>query len=85
MQFANGTWARVVNRRARDGDLVSLALNITEQMRIWAAIEALPDGFVLFDREERLLTCNQRYRDMFPDSAPPWCPAPRSRICCATA
>ena len=74
VQFANGTWARVVDRRARDGDLVSLALNITDQMRIWAAIEALPDGFVLFDREERLLTCNQRYRDMFPDSAPAMVP-----------
>lgn len=50
--------------------MVSLVLNITDQMRIWAAIEAIPDGFVLFDREERLVTCNQRYRDIYPDSAP---------------
>ena len=50
--------------------MVSLALDITEQMRIWAGIEAIPDGFVLFDREERLLTCNQRYRDTYPASAP---------------
>jgi signal transduction histidine kinase/DNA-binding response OmpR family regulator len=49
--------------------MVSLALNITEEMRIWAAVEAIPDGFVLFDREERLLAFNQRYREMFPDSA----------------
>ena len=70
VQFRNGTWVRLVDRRARDGDLVSLALNITEQMRIWAAIEAIPDGFVLFDREDRLLTCNQRYRDIYADSAP---------------
>ncbi|MCB6177723.1 response regulator [Rhodobacter sp. Har01] len=70
LHFTNGLWVRLVDRRARDGDLVSLAMDITEQMRIWAAVEALPDGFVLFDREERLLTCNQRYRDMFPDSAP---------------
>ncbi|WP_225028613.1 hybrid sensor histidine kinase/response regulator [Xinfangfangia pollutisoli] len=68
-RLTNGTWIRVVDRRARDGDMVSLVFDITEQMRIWAAIEALPDAFVLFDREERLLTCNQRYRDMFPDSA----------------
>jgi signal transduction histidine kinase/DNA-binding response OmpR family regulator len=68
-RLVNGTWIRVVDRRARDGDMVSLVFDITEQMRIWAAIEALPDAFVLFDREERLLTCNQRYRDMFPDSA----------------
>ena len=70
LQMCNGTWLRLVNRRARDGDLVSLAMNITEQMRIWAAIEAIPDGFVLFDREDRLLTCNQRYRDIFSVSAP---------------
>jgi signal transduction histidine kinase/DNA-binding response OmpR family regulator len=69
VRFNNGTWVRLVDQRARDGDMVSLVLNITDQMRIWAAIEAMSDGFVLFDREERLLTCNQRYREMFPDSA----------------
>jgi len=67
--FRNGLWVRLIDRRARDGDMVSLALNITEEMRIWAAIEAIPDGFVLFDREERLLAFNHRYREMFPDSA----------------
>ena len=69
VRFSNGSWVRLVDRRARDGDMVSLALNITEQMRIWAAIEAIPDGFVLFDREDRLLTCNQRYRELYPESA----------------
>ncbi len=69
LKLANGTWIKLQDRRAADGDLVSLAIDITEQMRIWAAIDVLPDGFVLFDREERLLTCNQRYREMFPDSA----------------
>ena len=68
---------RIVDQRARDGDMVSLAINITEQMRIWAAIEAIPDGFVLFDREERLLTCNQRYRDTYPASAPAMVPGAR--------
>ncbi len=70
LQMTNGLWIKLVNRRARDGDIVSLAVNITEQMRIWAAIEAIPDGFVLFDREDRLLTCNQRYRDIYAMSAP---------------
>lgn len=70
LQFVNGTWLRLVDRRARDGDMVCLAVDITDQMRIWAAIEAIPDGFVLFDREERLVTCNQRYRDIYTDSAP---------------
>ncbi len=69
VQFRNGNYVRLVDRRARDGDMVSLALDITEQMRIWAAIEAVPDGFVLFDREDRLLTCNQRFREIYADSA----------------
>ncbi len=70
LKRSNGTWIRLVNHRARDGDVASLAIDITEQMRLWAAIEAIPDGFVLFDREDRLLTCNQRYREIFPLSAP---------------
>ena len=74
VQFQNGIWVRLMDRRARDGDLVSLAIDITEQMRIWAAIEAIPDGFVLFDREDRLLTCNQRYRDLYALSAPAMVP-----------
>ncbi|OYW56694.1 MAG: hybrid sensor histidine kinase/response regulator [Rhodobacterales bacterium 12-65-15] len=74
LKFQNGNWFKLQDRRTRDGDLVCLALNITEQMRIWAAIEAIPDGFVLYDREERLLTCNQRYREIYPASAPAMLP-----------
>jgi len=74
LPFTNGTWVKLVDRRARDGDLVSLALNITDQMRIWAAVETIPDGFVLYDREDRLLTCNQRYRDIYAHSAPAMVP-----------
>lgn len=70
IQFANGNYIRLVDCRARDGDMVTLALDITEQMRIWAALEAIPDGFVLFDREDRLLICNQRYRELYAESAP---------------
>ncbi|MFN6004849.1 MAG: response regulator, partial [Paracoccaceae bacterium] len=69
-KFRSGTWVKLEDRHTKSGDIVCHALDITERMRIWAAIEVLPDGFVLFDREERLLACNQRYREMFPDSAP---------------
>ena len=34
------------------------------------AIECLPDGFVLFDAEDKLLVCNTQYRLMYPISAP---------------
>ncbi len=69
LKLKTGNWIKVQDRRANDGGLVSLIIDITEQMRIWAAIDAIPDGFVLFDREDRLVFCNQRYRDIHPSSA----------------
>ena len=33
------------------------------------AIEALPDGFVLYDADDRLVICNQRYREIYASSA----------------
>ncbi len=37
--------------------------------RLYDAIEAVPDGFVYFDRDDRLELCNERYREFYPDSA----------------
>ncbi|TGD61316.1 PAS domain S-box protein [Tabrizicola sp. WMC-M-20] len=34
-----------------------------------AAVSALQDGFVLFDRDDRLIICNDRYREIYPRSA----------------
>jgi len=34
------------------------------------AIEALPDGFALFDADDRLLICNARYREIYRETAP---------------
>ncbi|MFN3993215.1 MAG: response regulator [Tabrizicola flagellatus] len=69
LKLRTGNWIKLQERRANDGGIVSLIIDITEQMRIWAAIEAIPDGFVLFDREDRLVFCNQRYRDIHPASS----------------
>ncbi|MCA1243350.1 diguanylate cyclase [Stappia stellulata] len=33
------------------------------------AIETLPDGFVLFDKHDRLTICNEQYRETYPESA----------------
>lgn len=33
------------------------------------AIESLPDGFVLYDAEDRLAICNQKYKEIYADSA----------------
>jgi signal transduction histidine kinase/HPt (histidine-containing phosphotransfer) domain-containing protein len=34
------------------------------------AIEAMSDGFVMFDEEDRLVICNRRYREIYAVSAP---------------
>jgi len=34
------------------------------------AIEAMSDGFVMWDEDDRLVTCNQRYRELYALSAP---------------
>ncbi len=34
-----------------------------------AAVSALQDGFVLYDRDDRLIICNDRYREIYPRSA----------------
>jgi len=35
-----------------------------------SAIETMPDGFVMWDADDRLVVCNQRYRDLYPITAP---------------
>lgn len=65
LAFKSGTWLRLEDRLARDGDRVCLAIDITAEMRLRAAIEAIPDGFVIFDRDDRLSLCNQTYRDLY--------------------
>jgi signal transduction histidine kinase/DNA-binding response OmpR family regulator len=77
LAFHSGLWVRLEDRRAKDGDLVSVAIDITAEMRLRAAIEAIPDGFVIFDREDRLLLCNQRYRDIYAGAASAIAPGAR--------
>jgi signal transduction histidine kinase/CheY-like chemotaxis protein len=62
LRLASGLWMRMIDVRARGGDMVSLAVNITPQMRLQAAIEAVPDGFVVFDSDSRLVMSNARFR-----------------------
>lgn len=65
----DGQYIKMIDRRTPDGDVVSLNLNMTEMMRMWAAVEAVPDGFVLFDPDDKLLMCNERYRQIYGASA----------------
>ncbi|MEW7007027.1 diguanylate cyclase [Lentilitoribacter sp. EG35] len=39
------------------------------EQRLIDAMESLPNGFVLYDKNDRLVICNQRYRDLYAKSA----------------
>jgi PAS domain-containing protein/GGDEF domain-containing protein len=67
-------------RRTRDGGVLTVRVDITEERaqraaldrereRLQDAIEALPDGFALYDAEDRLVRFNQRYRALYRESA----------------
>lgn len=40
-----------------------------DQARLADAIEVIPAGFILFDAEHRLVTCNSKYRDLYDRTA----------------
>ncbi|WP_281019934.1 PAS-domain containing protein [Minwuia sp. IMCC3060] len=79
-QLASGRWIRITERRTPEGGIVGFRTDITEikqrelelqiaQTRLVSAIEAVPDAFVLYDADDRLVICNQKYRDFYANSA----------------
>ncbi|WP_375257004.1 PAS-domain containing protein [Citreimonas sp.] len=70
LRLWDGRFVQVSDRRRPEGGIVTLGVDITALMRMWSAVEELPDGFVMFDAEDRLVMCNQRYRELYPASAP---------------
>jgi PAS domain-containing protein/GGDEF domain-containing protein len=72
---------RVYERRTRDGGVVTVRVDVTDEQtqraelehereRLQDAIDALPDGFALYDADDRLVRFNQRYRSLYRASAP---------------
>ena len=74
LRLWSGQFLKIQDRRTPDGSIVSLAIDITELMRMWSAVEELPDGFVIYDSDDRLLMCNAPYREMYATSAPAMVP-----------
>lgn len=69
LRLWNGRFVKIQDRRKPQGGMVSLAVDITDLMRMWSAVEELPDGFVIYDSEDRLLMCNQPYKEIYSASA----------------
>jgi PAS domain-containing protein len=85
---SEGRWIRVHEQRTRDGGLVGVRLDISAEVeqrlvaeradqRLRDAIEALPDGFAMYDADDRLVVCNERYRTLYRESAPAMRPGAR--------
>ena len=70
LRLWNGQFVNVQDRHLPNGGIVSLCVNSTELMRMWSAMQELPYGFVLYDADDRLLMCNDPYREMYRSSAP---------------
>lgn len=63
--------ASVLGRRDAEASLVSVAKDAAQsRATLIAAVEALQDGFALFDPEDRLVLCNDRYREIYQRSSP---------------
>lgn len=70
LRLWNGQFIKMQDRHLPDGGVVSLCVNMTELMRMWSAMQEMPDGFVIYDSDDRLLMCNEPYREMYKASAP---------------
>jgi len=77
-RLSDGRWIRLAARRTRDGGVVGIRADITERKRseealeaarqqLIDAIEAISEGFVLFDRDDRYVLTNSKYREMYPN------------------
>ncbi len=73
IQWNDGRWMRVTERRTADGGYVGVWTDITAlkvaEARLRDAIENIPEGFMLLDADLTLKMCNRRIRDLYPISA----------------
>ncbi|MEK9968172.1 MAG: PAS-domain containing protein [Ferrovibrio sp.] len=68
-RLQDGRWLLVREQRTVDGGIVGTGTDITAvkqaERQMYDAIESISDGFVLYDKDERLVLCNSRYREFY--------------------
>jgi PAS domain S-box-containing protein len=62
--FLTGVIRDISERKRKDEQLRE------SELLLRASIETIGEGFVIFDADDRLVFCNQEYRDFYPTSAP---------------
>jgi signal transduction histidine kinase/CHASE1-domain containing sensor protein/integral membrane sensor domain MASE1 len=74
MHLSTGQWLQVTERRTADGGYMGIWTDITSvkqaQERLTNAINAMSDGFVLYDRDLKLVLCNQPWADYVGHKSP---------------
>jgi signal transduction histidine kinase/DNA-binding response OmpR family regulator len=70
LRLWNGQFIKLVDQRTPQGGMVTLGVDVTDLMRLWAAVHSVPDGFILYDQDDRLITCNDTFRQYYADTAP---------------
>ena len=87
-KLGDARWLRIAERRTRDGGIVGIRADITEakqteeelraaREQLEEAIEAISEGFVLFDKEDRYVMTNSKYREMYPTMVDKFAPGTR--------
>lgn len=73
VEASTGRWLRVSERRTADGGYVGTWSDITRlknaEQRLLSAIAVFNEGFILYDKDERVALFNQRFLDLHPKIA----------------
>lgn len=68
--FDDGRVVRVSRRRTEEGGAVAVRTDVTAirqaEARLADAIGSLQDGFMLWDADDKLILCNDAYREQYP-------------------
>ncbi|HQF29962.1 MAG TPA: PAS-domain containing protein [Hyphomicrobiales bacterium] len=84
----NGTILEIRGVPLGEGGFVTTYLDVTERKRaeqeairsrerLYSAIEAITEGFVLYDADERLVLCNEKYKALYAESSDLFVPGAR--------
>lgn len=78
--YSDGRWSQIIERRTSDGGIIGIRMDITElkkrekeresaRAQLRDAIETMPASLILYDREEKILLCNNNAKTFFPEIA----------------
>lgn len=83
LTMADGRTLKLLERRTAEGSTVTIISDVTAltrtETRLREAIEGISEGFVLWDARDRMVLCNTRYRETYPQVADAIIPGVRYR------